>query len=108
MLRSKVILLLFAIAFLSTTACKKETVSTCGANWVLANEVSDEINALSVAVNDYAQDQSTANCNAYVAALNDYIDAVEALEDCARSVGQLQEFNEAIEDARDDLNSFQC
>ena len=101
------ILLLFLFS-LTHYSCKKDSVNTCGNNWVFANEIADEANALGQAASAYGQDQSTANCQAYVDAYRDYLNAARALENCARLSGQQQEFNQAIDDAEDALDDLMC
>lgn len=82
--------------------------AACGNSFNFQVELQAEANALTAAATAYAQDPTTENCNAYVVAFNDYLDAAEDLEECALLVGQAAEYNAAIDEARADLNSLQC
>lgn len=69
--------------------------------------VSDAVNNLSSAAQAYANDQSTANCNAYKQAALDYLNEVKRFENCA-TIGQRQDFRDALQQAEDNVNMTLC
>ena len=93
---------IIAIPFLH--ACKKDDPVSC--NWV--TEVQDESDALTVALNAYIADQSTANCNAYKVSFEAYLNALEDHKDCATTAGQGAEIQSSIDSARASLDALQC
>jgi hypothetical protein len=109
-LMKKLIYLTFFSSALILTACgdDDDNASACGANYNFQVELAAEAQILTDAAVLYANDPTTANCNAYVAAFNAYLDAAEDLEDCAILSGQQVEFNQAIDDARASLDALQC
>ncbi len=88
-----------------TYSCKKDD-DPVGCNY--ATEVQNEINALSAAATTYGSDPSTANCNAYKAAYQNYLNALEDHLDCAALSGQQAELQAAINQAQAELDNFQC
>ncbi|NNF34051.1 MAG: hypothetical protein HKN68_08085 [Saprospiraceae bacterium] len=80
----------------------------CSESFSINSELNDEIFAFAQAASDYGQDPSAENCNAYKAAANDYLDALEALEDCAREVGQLNAFNQSLANIQAAFDSLTC
>ena len=69
--------------------------------------VSDAVMNLSTAAQAYANDQSTANCEAYKQAARDYLAEVRRFEDCA-AIGQRQDFRDALQQAEDNLDMNLC
>lgn len=69
--------------------------------------VSDAVMNLSTAAQAYANDQSTANCDAYKQAALDYLSEVKRFEDCA-TIGQRQEFRDALQEAEENVNMTLC
>ena len=55
----------------------------------------------------FAADPSTANCNAYRAALRDYLDLAEEFEDCPE-VGNSEDYRADVRDARQELDDIDC
>lgn len=103
-----VILLIAVLAFISFNSCKKAAVVGCGtANYNYAVELQDESAAVSAAAQAYGTDQSSANCNAYIDALNDYLDAAEDIDDCV-PVGSKDDYRAAIDASRQSLDGVQC
>ena len=70
----------------------------CNNTWTV--EVQDELNDVTNAATAYSNDPSAANCNALKNAYNNYIDAIEDFEDCARLAGDLANWQAAIDNAR--------
>ncbi|MBK9983120.1 MAG: hypothetical protein IPP15_11985 [Saprospiraceae bacterium] len=91
---------IMSIPFVSS--CKKDPV-TC--NW--ATEVQSELNALSTAAATYGNDPTTANCNAYKAAVQNYLNALEDHKGCVPSE-QSAGLQQAIDDERASLDALQC
>ncbi len=90
-----------------TTACKKESTNRCGDNFNYALELQAEANGLSAAASVYANDPTTENCEAYKAAVQAYLDAAEDLDDCVLA-SERAAYQQAIDEARDNLNNLQC
>ena len=108
--KTKFILFTLFVGSMMFVSCNNgdDDVGPCGANWIFATQIADEANALATAASAYGQDPTTANCEAYRQAYQDYLDAARALENCARQVGQLTEYNQALADAQAGLDALQC
>lgn len=74
-------------------------------NWAV--ELADEAEALSNAATAYANDPTTANCEAYRQAFQDYLDEAEDLNLCVPTTDQA-EYQQAIDDAQQSLDDLQC
>lgn len=77
------------------------TGGPCTENW--AEFYMDELQAFSDAAVAYSTDPTTQNCNSYIAAGNDYLDALEAVYDCVPTASRAQ-IAQAIEEAREDVS----
>ncbi len=101
-------ILLFIIVFCSLgllSCSKKSDPVTCSIAW--STELQDEVNAISNAATDYANDQSIANCNAYKAAFQAYINALKPYRNCAALTGQNRfEFEAALSNAEESLDTL--
>ncbi len=97
-------LFVFFIAF--STSCKKSVVGCSGIAY--ANELSAELNALSTASAAYGQDPSTANCNAYKNAFQNYLNGLNKYKNCTFTTGERAQFNAALQDAQDNLDMLVC
>lgn len=80
----------------------------CSDSFSINSELNDEINAFAQAASAYGQDPSSENCQAYKDAANDYLKALEALEDCAREVGQLNAYNQSLANLQAAFDSLTC
>lgn len=90
------------------SSCNKATdliAGNCSANWT--TEVSDELSALVTANIAYEDDKSAANCTAYKAAVQAYIDALKKLTNCTLIVGVGKTaFNKEIKDWEEDIKTL--
>ena len=103
------LLLLFTGFLMSCGSDDDEKIEDCSnANVTFAVTFSEELENINIASMNYANDQSTENCNALKSAYEDYLDAIEAYEDCARQAGQLAEWNQGLDDAREALDDIVC
>lgn len=103
-----ILTLLTIITILGLSTCKKDKVSNdpafCSTEWP-----EDEFDALMAAYTVYAADMSVGNCNAYKAAYQDYIDALEPFLECASWTAEdLQEVQDAIDDAEEAVSELNC
>jgi len=100
---------LVAVAMMINTSCSKNNplnLLGCGnGNW--ATQVSDELAAWSVAAGNYSSDPNAANCQSYKSAGLSYLDALEGVRGCVAGVNQA-EFNEAIAEAKKDVDEIDC
>jgi len=80
-------------------------VSCFNGTWI--QEVSSELTDWTSAIQLYGQDPSEENCNNYTNSLIAYIDALDRIKECVPTVN-LAEFNEAIEESREELSNFDC
>jgi hypothetical protein len=99
------ILLFLFVAFVSSCSDDNDPVNNCN-NTTFTQEFQSELDAVSVAATAYAQNQTTANCTNYKAAFTSYIDALENWEDCAKAVNAFAEWNEALNDAKDAIDTL--
>ncbi|WP_020570870.1 hypothetical protein [Neolewinella persica] len=100
------------VAFtLFTTGCGSDDDGPVGpafcTDQAFSQAVSDAVMDLSAAAQAYANDQSTANCNAYKQAARDYLDEVKRFESCA-TIGQRQDFRDALQEAENNVNMTLC
>jgi hypothetical protein len=103
----RVISFLIILSFLGVGSCKKKATDPdyCGTAW--ATQVSSEINAVSTAAQLYASDPSTANCNAYKTAYQNYLNALNPFVDCAAwTVQQKNELEDAISEAQQQISTL--
>ncbi|MCB0619851.1 MAG: hypothetical protein KDC41_14310 [Saprospiraceae bacterium] len=99
-------LLLFSAAFL--TACGgDDDADPCGTNFNYTLDLQDEADALSAAASTYAANPTTANCNAFVSAYQDYLNAAEDIADCVPTADQAA-YQQAIDDAQAALSALAC
>lgn len=111
-MNKKITFLGLAILILSTlVSCNDDEEvndpGICGTAWAVAIE--DEANDLSVATQAYATDQSTENCQAYKAALQAYIDALEPYGDCTMLTGQQRaDWEAAVAEAEASIDDIEC
>jgi ABC-type Zn uptake system ZnuABC Zn-binding protein ZnuA len=81
---------------------------TCGATFNINAELSDEINAFTNAAITYGNDPTPENCQAYKAAAQGYLEALESLRDCAEQVGELVSYNQALADLEAAIDDITC
>ena len=94
--------------FFAFISCNNDPEVTCAENFNYLAELQTEINAVNAAGQAYNNDPSNANCEAYRSALLTYIDALRDLEDCARDAGQVQDWQQSLDEAEDNANTFLC
>lgn len=103
----KILLFFIIVSFLGIEACKKDATDPdfCGTAW--ATQVTTEVNALSNAAIAYSTTPNTTTCNAYKAAYQAYLDAMEKFLDCSLWTSlQKTELENAIEEAENDLDGL--
>lgn len=104
------VLVLAIVGFSSLPSCKDDDdggAGGCSAAW--ANALSDEAAALSDAATAYGLDPTTAKCNAYKAAFQDYIDEAESFRNCSALTGQNRaDWEAALQQAQDSLDALTC
>ena len=102
-------LLFMATFVLATIGCGGDDDPNdppAGCTAVFATTFNAEINAISAASQAYFADQTTENCNALKDAYNDYLDALEDWEDCANFYDQFDEWQTALNEARDSVEDI--
>jgi hypothetical protein len=103
---------IFLISFLSIVvlgswSCKKSSSPGCSAAW--ASELSNEVAAMSNAAQAYSTNPTQANCLAYKAAAQAYIDALEPYGNCTALTGQDRAaWQAAIDDAQQSVDNMNC
>ena len=102
-----VVLALTAVVFLGACGGDDDPGPACGANFNYAISLQDEATALSNAATTYANDPTTVNCQAYVQSVEDYLDAAEDIDNCVPQADRAA-YQQAIDDARDELAMVQC
>lgn len=78
----------------------------CGENWFAAERVQDAFTEFSSAANAYGMNPTTDNCNAFKDAGNDYVDILESFRSCAVDQGDLDQWQQAIDNTRDSLDNL--
>lgn len=69
--------------------------------------VSAALDQFSTAVNAYANDPSTANCEAYRDAAQDYLDVLREFETCTFLVDDA-DYQESLREAQQEVNDIDC
>ncbi len=103
----KILCFLIIVSFLGLDACKKDAgdPAFCGTAW--ATQITTELNAVSNAAAAYSAAQNTTTCNAYKAAYQNYLNALEKFLDCSLwSSVQKTELEDAITEAENDLDGL--
>lgn len=102
---------LFLTIGLFTTSCGGDDDGIAGpafcTDQAFSQAVNDAVNNLSIAAQNYANDQSTANCEAYKDAASDYLNEVKRFENCA-AIGQRQDFRDALQAAQESVDMTLC
>ncbi len=100
------VVLFSSVSFFSS--CNKATdliAGNCSANWT--TDVADEFSSLGTTSAAYGSDQSAANCSAYKAAMQNYINALKSLSNCTLIVGANKTaFKKELEDMEDDIKTL--
>jgi hypothetical protein len=87
-------------------SCGKDSVAGCGNNFY--GDLESEITGLSTAATTYSTDPSVGNCEKYKDALLNYFNAFEGLRGCYGTGANKAEFDAAIDEAKDDLDDWEC
>jgi hypothetical protein len=99
--------LFLTVAVFGFWTCDKDNNDTCSAAW--GAELTNEINAMSNAAQVYASNPTTANCNAYKQAVQNYLDALEPYGNCATLTGQDRvAWQNALDDAQESVDNLDC
>ncbi len=107
-MKAKFLFFFVALVSLSFVACGDDDGVDCDESFNFAVELEAEADALIDATFEYSMDPSTENCEAFKEAYQSYLDAASQLQDCADEVGQGAEFQQALQDAQDGLDSLPC
>jgi hypothetical protein len=102
------VLLTMVICF-GFTSCKDDDPEDqpCSVLWF--TELQNEISAISAAGQAWGTNPTVANCIAYKAAYQDYLDALAPYGDCATLTGQDRtSWQEALTEAQQSVNEFTC
>lgn len=106
-------LLLLFLALLTAPGCGDDDENgggnepaICTAT-VYSEQTSVAFMSFSEAVNAYAADPSTANCEAYRDAANDYLDALARFESCTFLVDNA-DYQESLREAREEVAGIEC
>ncbi len=97
---------LFCFAGISLISCGSDSID-CNDD-VFFSRFNESIDELNIATQQYAADPTKSNCEAYVKALDKYIDEISPLRDCAREVNQLTEFDNAIRQVQEAIDDIEC
>ena len=97
------------VVFILLTSCGSDDSSSdvnCS-NGLWTQSVQTELNAWIEASQTYAQDQTTVNCQNNKSAGQAYISALEKIKKCVPNTS-LVDFDEAIDEARVEINAITC
>ena len=103
----KLLSFLIIILFLGVGSCKKENKDPdycTSSTWT--QQLAGQLNAMMAAAITYSASQTTANCNAYKASIQSYIDALKPFEKCTLwTTEQKAQFHEALVEAEADMTN---
>lgn len=101
-------LLFVAVGFVGLmTSCGGDSID-CSDEMALEEATTAGLEDVTDAFTKFSTDPSESNCQEVRNALSNWINDIEDLEDCARERGELAEFQEALNEAREQLNDFPC
>lgn len=103
--------LAFLAIALSFTACGGDDDGNIGPAFcneqTYGDAVANATTSLSDAAVTYANDPTTANCEAYRTAAQNYLDEVRRFEDCA-TIGTRDDFRESLREAQESVDMIMC
>ena len=99
----KLVCFLALIILSSNYSCRETVAASC--NYTL--ELENETNALTAAATTYAQDPSSANCEAYRQAYLEFLDEAEKLDNCVIGT-ERDAYRQAIDSAQAGLDALTC
>ena len=103
----RVLCFLLVVSFLGMGSCKKKTTDPDYCGTARATQLSAEVNALSVAAQNYGTNPTTENCNAFKAAYQEYLDALEPFTNCtAWTAEQKNDLQDEIDEAEAELSTL--
>jgi hypothetical protein len=111
-MKTKFLFLLLFVVFIGMDSCKNDNdpdgdPDYCLTHW--ATSLQDELNAATNAAMVYVNNPTVANCNAYKAAVQAYLNALEPYGDCSSLTGQARaDWEAAIDEAQEDINEYTC
>ena len=103
-------LLLILVAAVSLSSCKSDDDidnGACAANFNFALELQAESTALSNAASAYANDPTTANCEAYRSAFTSYLDAAADIDNCVPTADR-SAYLQSITEAQAEVDALVC
>lgn len=111
MLKKNYFSLFLVFIFVGFASCSKKNDGIdngpCGTVWTvqLEKEFTDWITAAQA----YGADETPANCKAYRASMQAYINALEPFGDCAALTGvERAEWKESMDSARESIKELDC
>lgn len=79
-----------------------------GCSTEFAETFQDEIQTINTTTQNYANDPSTANCEAFKEAYQNYINALDSWEECANFYNQVAQWEQAIDAAQLSIDNIVC
>lgn len=99
-----------AIIFLGFSSCNKKDdpgEQACSGLW--ATELQDEVTAWTNAAIAYGSNPSVANCNAYKASAQAYLNALEPYGECTTLTGtERTQWEQALGEAQQSIDDIEC
>ena len=92
-----------AALFLGCNNNDDDGITTC----IWTTELQAEAEALSNAASAFGADPTTANCEAYRSAFQDYLNAADDLDGCVPAADR-PAYQQAIDEAQAELDALQC
>ncbi|MFK8164134.1 MAG: hypothetical protein AB8H12_16940 [Lewinella sp.] len=108
-MRNLLLLLSLTLSLFITASCSKDepaNLNNCTAA-AASQDVADAFAEFEAAIGDFANDPSTANCEAYRREAQDYLNVLKRFENCA-GVGDTQEWRDNISEAEAEVAMIQC
>ena len=102
----KYFIVVLTTALLFTGCSEDDVINGCGEQF-WAEEVASEAEALSATASQFGLDPTVANCNAFRAAAQNYLDALEGARPCVDS-SERADFDEAVNEAQASINDLDC
>lgn len=104
-MRIKAFLGILVMSALLVSACKKDDDGVNCSNYV--NAIQEKLDAVLVASEAFSTNPSTANCEAYKAAVAEYLDTAENFIDCVPTEDRAQ-YQQDIDELQAEIDQLSC
>ena len=103
---TNILFLLATVCLIAFASCGGDDVDCSSLN--VAVDLEQELDAINATAITYVNNPTKENCEAYKKAFEDYLAALQPYGDCAWNAEDEAEFNQALADAQESIDNFDC